>query len=97
MSKYSHPQRLPPVPEGKGAKFHKSWFESVIARVENIKPMGEGQADYGSAAIGPIECRIKSEDRVEIVFKAKQHTLNVCSNGTPSTITVFGPGVSSES
>jgi|694.fasta_scaffold73379_3 hypothetical protein len=91
MSKYSHPQRLPPVPEGKGAKFHKSWFERVIARIENIKPVGEGQADYGSEASGPIECRIKSEDGVEIIFKGQEYTVNVCNNGEISQIKLYGP------
>ena len=33
--------------------------------------MGEGQANYGSPAIGPIECRIKSEDGVEVIFKGQ--------------------------
>ena len=90
-SPYQHPDRLPPVPEGKGAKFHKSWFESVIARIEHTKPLGEGQANYGQRALGPIDCRLKDSDGVEIVFNAQRYTLNVCSNGSPSTIVVFGP------
>lgn len=89
MSKYSHPNRLPPVPEGKGAKFYKSWFESVVARIEHIKPLGEGQTDYSSPATGPIECRLKSEDGVEIIFNGRTEVLNVCSNGQPATITVY--------
>lgn len=89
MSDYSHPNRLPPVPEGKGAKFYKSWFQSVVARIEHTKPLGEGQMDYSSPATGPIECRLRAQDGVEIVFKGNVVTLNVCSNGQPSTITVY--------
>lgn len=91
MSKYSHPNRLPPVPEGKGAKFYKSWFESIIARIENIKPLGQGQADYSSEATGPIQCRIKSEDGVEISWKGQEYIINICNQGTISQIKVYGP------
>jgi hypothetical protein len=87
---YLHPDRLPPVPSGKGAKFHKSWFESIVARIEHTKPLGEGQSDYSSKGTGPIECRLRpGGDGVDILFNAKVATLNVCSNGAPSTITVF--------
>lgn len=86
---YSHPDRLPPVPAGKGAKFHKSWFENVVARIEQLKPLGEGQGDYSSKATGPIECRLKEQDGVEIIFNAKTQLLNVCSNGQPATIAVY--------
>lgn len=89
MSDYSHPDRLLPVPRGKGAKFYKSWFESVIARIEHTKPLGEGQTDYSTPSTGPIECRLRPEDGVEIVFKGNVVTLNVCSNGQPSIITVY--------
>lgn len=92
-SYYTHPERLPQIERGQdgGVAFHVSWFENVIKRIEHTKPVAVGQSN--NVQIGPtpiIQVVERPEgDGREIRFNAVTAVLNVCSNGTPGTITVF--------
>jgi len=70
---------LDPVPPGKIA-LAASWFRSIRDRIEAIKPL-EGTG---------IQIRETIKGHV-VSIEAKIYTLNVCKNGLPSTIKVFGP------
>jgi hypothetical protein len=81
--------REPKVNELQGAsRLTLGFFNRLIRRIECTKPLaGSGIS-------------IKEDDdgyTLSVsgggggIFGAKQITLNVCSNGTPDTITVYGP------
>jgi hypothetical protein len=58
------------------------FFNSLIRRIECTKPIaGDGVA------------LTEKEDGIQISTSSKLITLNVCSNGTPATIQVYGPSV----
>jgi hypothetical protein len=89
---YNHPDRLPQIKRGKsgGAKFHLSWFENVVKRVEHIKPVAVGQ-DNNTQTGTPL---IKVTDRPngdgrEITLNVATASLNVCSNGVPDSIVIL--------
>ena len=58
------------------------FFNSIIRRIECTKPIaGDGVT------------LTEKEDGIQISTSSKLITLNVCSNGTPDTIQVYGPSV----
>jgi len=60
------------------------FFNSLIRRIECTKPIaGDGVV------------LTEKEDGIQIAVSASFNvvTLNVCSNGTPATIQVYGPSV----
>ena len=60
------------------------FFNSIIRRIECTKPIaGDGVT------------LTEKEDGIQIAVSASFNvvTLNVCSNGTPATIQVYGPSV----
>lgn len=67
------------IPPGK-IGLAASWFRNLAERVEQIKP----QAGSGINIIS-------TEDGQYINIEA-EYTLNVCKNGEPSTLKVYGPG-----
>lgn len=75
--------QLPEKPIALNANF----FREVTRRIETIVPV---QAKDSEDII------VKAPDDtmspgLEIKLNAKKFTLNVCSNGTPSTIIIYGP------
>jgi hypothetical protein len=75
--------REPPLKELAGnSRLALGFFNSLIRRIECTKPLAGDK----------ISLTDKS-DGVEISIKMKTITLNVCSNGTPDTITVYAPSV----
>lgn len=77
---------LSQLPE-KPLAINANFFREVTRRIETIIPV---QAKDNEDII--VEA---PEDRMspglEIKLNAQRFTLNVCSNGTPSTIVIFGP------
>lgn len=71
----------PPLVELKGkSRLALGFFNSLIRRVECTKPIsGTGR---------PLTQKING---IDISSGFMKHKLNVCSNGTPDTIEVFGP------
>lgn len=56
------------------------FFNSLIRRIECTKPISGANIQLTQQA-----------DGIVISSAMNEITLNVCSNGTPSTITVYGP------
>ena len=73
--------REPQLKELQGnSRLALGFFNSLISRIECTKPLaGDGLTI------------IDKPDGVEISVEMNKITLNVCSNGTPDTITVYGP------
>ena len=73
----------PRLAELKGSsRLALGFFNSLIRRIECIKPIaGDGVT------------LTEKEDGIQISTSSKLITLNVCSNGTPDTIQVYGPSV----
>lgn len=69
---------LPPVPSGK-IKVHSSWFKSVRDRIEEIKPI---------AGTGIL---IENTSNGQIIKMRQTYTLNICKDGQPDTLEVYGP------
>lgn len=93
MSYYNHPDRLPEIKrgDGGGVAFHVSFFENLVKRIEHIKPVAIGQSNNVQGNPTPI-IYVKSRDDGdgrEVGINAEYRTLNVCSNGTPSTLEVL--------
>jgi hypothetical protein len=73
--------RLEMLPD-KDLKLTGSHFRKVVRRIESIVPIaGTG------IVVEPVEGGHK------ISLNAERVTLNVCSNGTPSTLVVYAPRI----
>jgi len=71
------------------SRLGKAFFNKVIRRIECTKPIAGANVSL-----------LEVEDGIQISVSGvvtgggggfRQITLNVCSNGTPATITVYGP------
>lgn len=70
----------PRLKELKGSsRLALGFFNSLIRRIECTKPLAGSNISIA-----------EKPDGVEIALNASTITLNVCSNGTPSTIVVYG-------
>lgn len=76
--------RLQPLPAGK-LKIHAEHFRKVVRRIECIKPLAGDNITLRETEEG-IE--ISSSGGVPAGFEVME--LNVCMDGTPSTIFVLG-------
>lgn len=56
------------------------FFNSLINRIECTKPIPGGNISIQ-----------QQPDGIQVNFSGNVVTLNVCSNGTPSTLAVFSP------
>lgn len=70
---------LPKVPTGKIA-VAASWFSSVRDRIEEVKPVAGDYIVIESTTEGQI-----------INVDMQSYVLNVCINGAPDTLEVYGP------
>lgn len=79
--------KLPQVPQGKLA-LASSWFRSIRDRIEEIVPLaGDGiKVEQSSQGI-TISLDSKSQQARGIQI----YTLNICRNGQPDTLDVYGP------
>ena len=66
----------------------KSFFNKLIRRIECTKPLAGSGITIKQEENGIL---ISSRVSGGAEFTAVTYELNVCSNGTPDTITVFGP------
>ena len=73
-------KQLPEKPLALGANF----FREVVRRIETIVP-----TESETAVIKVRKPKDGASPGLEIHFAAKEVTLNVCSNGTPSTLTIY--------
>jgi hypothetical protein len=87
---------LPTVPSGKLA-VEASWFRSVRDRIEEIKPL-EGDyiiirqtSDGNIVGVNYETLKAQLEKDLGGDGLLSEYTLNVCSNGVPDTIIVYGP------
>jgi hypothetical protein len=73
------------------------WFSSLVDRVEEIKPL---DGDYiaikqtsDGSVVGVNYENLKNQLEKDLGgdYFATEYTLNVCSNGAPSTLIVYGP------
>jgi hypothetical protein len=63
------------------SRLGKGFFNKLIRRIECTKPIAGSNVSL-----------IDVSDGIQIsVTGLKEITLNVCSNGSPATITVYGP------
>lgn len=88
--------RLSPVPNGKLA-LKASWFKSVRDRIEEVKPLGGDYIILIQTSDGNIinVDYDKLKDKLEADLGGDgllaEYTLNVCNNGSPDTLIVYGP------
>jgi len=82
--------------QGKVA-LNSKWFSSLVDRVEEIKPL-EGdyiaikQSSDGSV-VGVNYQKLKEQlnDDLGGDYFVTEYTLNICKNGFPDTLIVYGP------
>jgi len=70
------------------SRLGKGFFNKLIRRIECTKPIA---GDNVTLIDVPDGIQISVTGVVTGTSALKQITLNVCSNGSPATITVFGP------
>jgi len=71
----------PQLKELKGSsRLALGFFNSLIRRIECTKPISGANIQL-----------TQQPDGISIGIALNEVTLNVCSNGTPSTITIYGP------
>jgi len=82
--------REPQLKELQGnSRLALGFFNSLISRIECTKPLaGDGLTIIDKP--DGVELNV-SVDALVSGGNLKKITLNVCSNGTPDTITVYGP------
>ena len=87
---------LNPVPGSKIA-LQATWFKSVRDRIEEIKPLQGNYIIIQQTSEGEIISleydKLKEKLRDDLVGDvfATEYTLNVCRNGAPGTLIVYGP------
>lgn len=79
--------RLPQVPQGKLA-LAASWFRSIRDRIEEIVPLAGDGIKVEQSSQG-IKISIDPDAKQEGGFQI--YTLNICNNGQPDTLDVYGP------
>lgn len=70
------------------SRLGKGFFNKLIRRIECTKPIAGANVTLIDV---PDGIQISVTGVVTGTSALKQITLNVCSNGSPATITVFGP------
>jgi hypothetical protein len=70
------------------SRLGKGFFNKLIRRIECTKPIAGANVILIDV---PDGIQISVTGVVTGTAALKQITLNVCSNGSPATITVFGP------
>ena len=70
------------------SRLGKGFFNKLIRRIECTKPIAGANVTLIDV---PDGIQISVTGVVTGTSALKQITLNVCSNGTPATITVYGP------
>ena len=70
------------------SRLGKGFFNKLIRRIECTKPIAGANVTLIDV---PDGIQISVTGVVTGTTAFKQITLNVCSNGTPATITVYGP------
>lgn len=76
--------KLPAVPTGKLA-LAASWFRSVRDRIEEIVPLAGDGIKVEQSSSG-IKISLDSGDN-----GLELYTLDICVNGSPTTIDLYGP------
>jgi hypothetical protein len=88
-------QRLNKI-QGKVALDSK-WFSNLVDRVEGIKPLEGVYIQVKQTSDGQIiginydDLKNQLEKDLGGDYFVTEYTLNVCNNGSPSTLIVYGP------
>lgn len=79
--------KLPQVPQGKLA-LAASWFRSIRNRIEEIVPKaGDGiKVEQSMEGI-----TISIDSKTDRAGGIQIYSLNICNNGEPGTLDVYGP------
>ena len=72
------------------SRLGKGFFNKLIRRIECTKPIAGANVTLIDVPDG-IQISVTGVVTGTDTTAFKQITLNVCSNGSPATITVFGP------
>jgi hypothetical protein len=72
---------LPPVPFGK-ISLAASWFRSIRDRIEEVKPVAGENITLKQTTEGII---------ISSTGGGEKYELNVCIDGLPGTLIVYGP------